>query len=62
MIISYEIFKENKRFKESIANAQNDTDRMLYILAKEYSASIRVRAKAVTDIAMKRIEKEITNS
>lgn len=26
MIIPYEIFKENKRFKESIDNAQNETD------------------------------------
>ena len=50
MIIPYEIFKENKRFKESIDNAQNETDILLYNAAKEYSNSVRKRAKAVTDI------------
>lgn len=62
MIIPYEIFKENKRFKESIDNAQNETDILLYNAAKEYSNSVRKRAKAVTDIIMERIGKEIKNS
>lgn len=62
MIIPYETFKENKRFKESIDNAQNETDILLYNAAKEYSNSVRKRTKAVTDIIMERIEKEIKNS
>ena len=35
---------------------------LLYNAAKEYSNSVRKRAKAVTDIIMERIEKEIKNS
>ena len=59
MIIPYEVFEENKRFKESIENSEDEIDRMLYKAARAYSNSIMVRAKEVTDVIMECVKKEI---
>lgn len=59
MVIPYEIVEINKRLKKNIEDAENETDKMLYSAAREYSNLVMKRAKRVTDEAMEKAEKEI---
>lgn len=59
MVIPYEIVEINKRLKKNIEDAENETDKMLYSAAREYSNLVMERAKRVTAEAMEKAEKEI---
>lgn len=63
MVIPYEIVEINKRLKKNIEDAENETDKMLYSAAREYSNLVMERAKRVTaeamEKAMEKAEKEI---
>lgn len=61
MVVPYEVFKENRRFKKDIENAKDEADRMLYKAAKDYSNEVMENAKEVTDVVMERVKKEIIN-
>ena len=45
MVIPYEIVEINKRLKKNIEDAENETDKMLYSAAREYSNLVMERAK-----------------
>lgn len=56
MIIPYEVFEENKRFKKSIECAEDEVDKILYKAAKAYSNGTVTRTKEVMATVMEQVK------
>lgn len=59
MIVSYEVFEANRRWKVSMEKAVDEVDRMLYRAARAYSSQVSERAQEVAGKAMERAKNEI---